>query len=66
MARASAGSDRLPVRIELAENGPMLTIDVGGANPPANRAASGEVWLLPVAEGARRSRSGAARTAARR
>jgi hypothetical protein len=44
MARASAGSDRLPVRIDLAENGPMLTIDVGRAEPPA----SGEVWVLPV------------------
>src|SRR3954463_4549123 len=44
MARASAGGDRLPVRIELAENGPMLTIDVGRAEPPA----SGEVWVLPV------------------
>ena len=48
MARASAGSDRLPVRIELAENGPMLTIDVGGANPPSNPPATGEVWVLPV------------------
>ena len=48
MARASAGSDRLPVRIELAENGPMLTIDVGGANPPGHPPATGEVWVLPV------------------
>ena len=50
MARASAGGDRLPVRIDLAENGPMLTIDVGGANPPADPPATGEVWVLPVAK----------------
>jgi hypothetical protein len=32
------------VRIDLAESGPTLTIDVGRADPPA----SGEVWVLPV------------------
>jgi hypothetical protein len=45
MARASAGRERLPIRIDLAEAGPTLLIDLGRADPPA----SGEVWVLPVA-----------------
>jgi hypothetical protein len=46
IARASAGRERLPVRIDLAETGPTLTIDVGRGDPPA----AGEVWVLPVAK----------------
>ena len=46
MARAAGGRERLPVRIDLAESGPTLTIDVGRADGPA----SGEVWVLPIAK----------------
>lgn len=44
MARAVAGRPALPVRIDLAETGTMLAIEVGGGESPA----SGEVWVLPV------------------
>jgi hypothetical protein len=44
MTRAAAGRPTLPVRIDLAEKGAMLTIEVGRGEPSA----SGEVWLLPV------------------
>ncbi|HEX8168458.1 MAG TPA: DUF1223 domain-containing protein [Beijerinckiaceae bacterium] len=46
MARASGGRERLPVRIDLAEVGPTLLIEVGRGDPPT----SGEVWVLPVAK----------------
>jgi hypothetical protein len=45
ITRVSAGRDQLPVRIDLAEAGPTLLIDIGRADPPA----AGEVWVLPVA-----------------
>jgi hypothetical protein len=45
MIRAAAGRPSLPVRIDIAEQGSMLMIEVGRADPPA----SGEVWVLPVA-----------------
>jgi hypothetical protein len=44
MARANPGDKNLPVRIDLAERGSMLTIEVGRGEAPA----SGEVWVLPV------------------
>jgi hypothetical protein len=46
MARAAAGRQNLPVRIDIAEKGAVLAIAVGRAEPPA----SGEVWVLPVAK----------------
>jgi hypothetical protein len=46
MTRAAAGRQSLPVRIDIAEKGTMLAIEVGRAEPPA----SGEVWVLPVAK----------------
>jgi len=44
MTRAPAARQSLPVRIDLAEKGETLAIEVGRAEPPA----SGEVWVLPV------------------
>jgi hypothetical protein len=46
MTRAAAGRAALPVRLDLAETGSMLSIEVGRADPPA----SGEVWVFPVAK----------------
>ena len=46
MTRATAGRPNLPVRIDLAEKDAVLAIEVGRGEA----AASGEVWVLPVAK----------------